>query len=58
MATRQRDTFKKRQRELLRIEKQRDKAARRLAKKAAHTPEDMTTTETPAEPASQDHHTT
>ena len=35
MATRSRETFKKRQKELLRIEKQRDKVAKRVARKAA-----------------------
>jgi len=35
MATRPRDTFKKRQKELLRVEKQRDKVAKRLARKSA-----------------------
>ena len=35
MATRSRDSFQKRQKELQRMEKQRDKAARRLARKNA-----------------------
>jgi hypothetical protein len=35
MAGSSRETFKKRQKELLRLEKQRDKAARRMARKSA-----------------------
>jgi hypothetical protein len=44
MATRSRTTFQKRQKELARIEKQRDKAARRIQRKLAGPevePEDM-----------------
>lgn len=46
MATRSRDSFQKRQKELQRMEKQRDKAARRLARKNA--PKEPDTVETGA----------
>ncbi|MDR3699406.1 MAG: hypothetical protein P4L56_07205 [Candidatus Sulfopaludibacter sp.] len=38
MATRSRTTFKKRQKEMARIEKQRDKAAKRAQKKESGAP--------------------
>lgn len=38
MATRSRTTFNKRQKELARLEKQRDKAAKRLQRKQERTP--------------------
>lgn len=54
MATRSRTSFQKRQKELQRAEKQRDKAARRLARKLAPKGEDGEPLEQEPEAASTD----
>lgn len=51
MPTRSRESFQKRQKELQRMEKQRDKAARRLARKSAPKEPDV---DSGAEPESSD----